>query len=71
MLTTETIAFTEDKRESLEKQKRVIGKVFQEAEKEGLSIQEVKNMLVRMDIRIKSAEVKANMQMPFKKELTD
>ena len=70
MLVTEMSAFMKASEESLEKQKKVITTAFQVAEEEGLTIQEMKYVLSRMEICINSAGIKNNMQTPFKKEQT-
>lgn len=68
---TETSAFMADDREAINKQNEVINKFLYSMEKEGFTIQQVKNTLERLEMRVKSASITNDTQTKFKTELTD
>lgn len=68
---TETTAFMGDSKESVKHQNETIDKFFSELEKENFTIQEVKNIVSRINVRVESASITNDIRTPFKKDLTD
>lgn len=68
---TETSAFMADDKETINRGNEIIEKFFEELEKENFTVQQVKNIVSRINARTTSASITCDMRTPFKKELTN
>lgn len=69
-MNTEKTAFMYDNAEDVKRENKAIDKFFEELEEEGFTVQQVKNIVSRMDIRITSASIACDMRTPFQKKDT-
>lgn len=69
-MNTEKTAFMYDNAEDVKRENKAINKFFEELEEEGFTVQQVKNIVSRMNIRITSASIACNMRTPFQKKDT-
>lgn len=69
-MNTEKTAFMYDNAEDVKRENKAINKFFEELEEEGFTVQQVKNIVSRMNIRITSASIACDMRTPFKKKDT-
>lgn len=69
-MNTEKTAFMYDNAEDVKRENKAINKFFEDLEEEGFTVQQVKNIVSRMDIRITSASIACDMRTPFKKKDT-
>lgn len=69
-MNTEKTAFMYDNAEDVKRENKAINKFFEELEEEGFTVQQVKNIVSRMDIRITSASIACDMRTPFQKKDT-
>lgn len=68
---TETSAFFKDTQESIKKQNELIDNFLKEMEKEEFTVQQVKNTLERLKMRVTSAAITNDTQTKFRKEFGD
>lgn len=59
-----------DNAEDVKRENKAINKFFEDLEEEGFTVQQVKNIVSRMDIRITSASIACDMRTPFQKKDT-
>lgn len=69
-MNTEKTAFMYDNAEDAKRENKAINKFFEELEEEGFTVQQVKNIVSRMEIRITSASIACDMRTPFQKKDT-
>lgn len=69
-MNTEKTAFMYDNAEDVKRENKVINKFFEDLEEEGFTVQQVKNIVSRMNIRITSASIACDMRTPFQKKDT-
>ena len=69
-MNTEETAFMYDNAEDVKRENKAINKFFEDLEEEGFTVQQVKNIVSRMDIRITSASIACDMRTPFQKKDT-
>lgn len=69
-MNTEKTAFMYDNAEDVKRENKAINKFFEDLEEEGFTVQQVKNIVSRMDIRITSASIACDMRAPFQKKDT-
>lgn len=69
-MNTEKTAFMYDNAEDVKRENKAINKFFEDLEEEGFTVQQVKNIVSRMDIRITSASIACDMRTPFQKKDT-
>lgn len=69
-MNTEKTAFMYDNAEDVKRENGAISKFFEYLEKEGFTVQQVKNIVSRMNARITSASIACDMRTPFKKKDT-
>lgn len=69
-MNTEKTAFMYDNAEDVKRENKAINKFFEYLEEEGFTVQQVKNIVSRMDIRITSASIACDMRTPFQKKDT-
>ena len=69
-MNTEKTAFMYENEEDVKSENKAINKFFEDLEKEGFTVQQVKNIVSRMDIRITSASIACDMRTPFQKKDT-
>lgn len=69
-MNTEKTAFMYDNAEDVKRENKAINKFFEELEEEGFTVQQVKNIVSRMEIRITSASIACDMRTPFQKKDT-
>lgn len=69
-MNTEKTAFMYDNAEDVKRENKAINKFFEELEEEGFTVQQVKNIVSRMNIRITSASIACDMRTPFQKKDT-
>lgn len=69
-MNTEETAFMHDNAEDIKRENKAINKFFEYLEEEGFTVQQVKNIVSRMDIRITSASIACDMRTPFQKKDT-
>lgn len=69
-MNTEETAFMYDNAEDVKRENKAINKFFEYLEEEGFTVQQVKNIVSRMDIRITSASIACDMRTPFQKKDT-
>ena len=69
-MNTEKTAFMYENEEDVKRENKAINKFFEYLEEEGFTVQQVKNIVSRMDIRITSASIACDMRTPFQKKDT-
>ncbi len=69
-MNTEKTAFMHDNAEDVKRENKAINKFFEDLEEEGFTVQQVKNIVSRMNIRITSASIACDMRTPFQKKDT-
>ena len=69
-MNTEETAFMYDSAGDVKRENRAISKFFEDLEKEGFTVQQVKNIVSRINARITSASIACDMQTPFQKKDT-
>lgn len=69
-MNTEKTAFMYDNAEDVKRENKAINKFFEDLEEEGFTVQQVKNIVSRMNIRITSASIACDMRTPFQKKDT-
>lgn len=69
-MNTEKTAFMYENEEDVKRENKAINKFFEDLEKEGFTVQQVKNIVSRMDLRITSASIACDMRTPFQKKDT-
>lgn len=69
-MNTEKTAFMYDNAEDVKRENKAINKFFEYLEEEGFTVQQAKNIVSRMDIRITSASIACDMRTPFQKKDT-
>ena len=69
-MNTEKTAFMYENEEDVKRENKAINKFFEDLEKEGFTVQQVKNIVSRMDIRITSASIACDMRTSFQKKDT-
>lgn len=69
-MNTEETAFMYDNAEDVKRENKAINKFFEDLEEEGFTVQQVKNIVSRMNIRITSASIACDMRTPFQKKDT-
>ena len=61
---TETTAYIE-KTEAIKKENEAIDKFFKNLEEEGFTVQQVKNIVSRIHVRVTSASIACDIRTPF------
>lgn len=69
-MNTEKTAFMYENEEDVKRENKAINKFFEYLEEEGFTVQQAKNIVSRMDIRITSASIACDMRTPFQKKDT-
>ena len=69
-MNTEKTAFMYDNDEDVKRENRAISKFFEYLEEEGFTVQQAKNIVSRMNVRITSASIACDMRTPFQKKYT-
>lgn len=69
-MNTEKTAFMYDNDEDVKRENRAISKFFEYLEEEGFTVQQAKNIVSRMNVRITSASIACDMRTPFQKKDT-
>lgn len=67
---TEETAYMRDSAEEVKRENQTINKFFEDLEEEGFTVQQVKNIVSRINARITSASIVCDMRTPFKKSDT-
>lgn len=69
-MNTEETAFMYDSDGDVKRENRAISKFFEDLEEEGFTVQQVKNIVSRINARITSASIACDMRTPFQKKDT-
>lgn len=69
-MNTEETAFMYDSAGDVKRENRAISKFFEDLEEEGFTVQQVKNIVSRINARITSASIAYDMRTPFQKKDT-